>query len=39
MAGGMKLTLTAEEAAAREQVQLPYEHQGASARYQTGDYR
>ncbi|GAB4818904.1 hypothetical protein N2152v2_005950 [Parachlorella kessleri] len=37
--GGMRLSLTQEEEEARRRVQLPYEHQGQSTAYQTGDFR
>lgn len=38
-AGGMKLNLSEEEIAARNRVQLPYEHQGQNSLYSTSDYR
>ena len=40
LAGGMRLDVSAEEAAARREVQLPYEHQGQGQLYATGtDFR
>jgi elongator complex protein 5 len=40
LAGGMRLDVSAEEAAARSQVQLPYEHQGQGQLYASGgDFR
>ncbi|KAG7673642.1 hypothetical protein KSW81_006841 [Nannochloris sp. 'desiccata'] len=40
LAGGMRLDLSVEEAAARSQVQLPYEHQGQGQLYASGgDFR
>ena len=40
LAGGMRLDVSAEEAAARGQVQLPYEHQGQGQLYASGgDFR
>ncbi|KAL4428190.1 hypothetical protein ABPG75_002279 [Micractinium tetrahymenae] len=38
LAGGMKLSLSREEEEARQRVQLPFEHQGQGAAYQTGDW-
>lgn len=38
LAGGMKLSLSKEEQEARQRVQLPFEHQGQGAAYQTGDW-
>ncbi|GAX83346.1 hypothetical protein CEUSTIGMA_g10771.t1 [Chlamydomonas eustigma] len=39
-AGGMKVgQLTAQEQMARDQVRLPYEHQGQGAKFQTADFR
>lgn len=39
LAGGMRLGLSRAEAEAKARVQLPFEHQGQSAAYQTGDFR
>lgn len=40
LAGGMRLDVSAEEATARSQVQLPYEHQGQGQLYASGgDFR
>jgi elongator complex protein 5 len=40
LAGGMRLDVSAEEAVARSQVQLPYEHQGQGQLYASGgDFR
>lgn len=37
--GGMRLSLTEAERAARERVVLPFEHQGRGKLYQTGDFK
>lgn len=39
LAGGMHLGLSEREEAARKAVRLPYEHQGQSALYSSGDWR
>jgi len=39
LAGGMRLSVSEEEAAARAAVPLPYEHQGQGSLYTTSDYR